>query len=39
MHCVHIENDKKFTNWNQILMKTENFKKIIQSEKVFDGFQ
>ena len=39
MHCVHIENDKKFTNWNQILMKTENFENIIQSEKVFDGFQ
>ena len=21
--CLHIENDKKFTDWDQILMKTE----------------
>ena len=37
--CVHIENDKKFKEWDQILMKTELFDNVIHSEKVFYEFR
>ena len=32
--CVHIENDNKFTDWDQILMKAGYIENIIKSEKV-----
>ena len=37
--CVHIENDTKFTDWDQSLIKTEQFENVIQSEKGFYGFK
>lgn len=37
--CVHTENNKKLTDWDQVLMKTEQIENLIQSKKVFYGLK
>lgn len=38
MDCIHSGNNKKFTDWFQILVETEYFENI-QSENVFYRFK
>ena len=37
--CVHTDNNKKLTDWDQVLMKTEQIENLIQSKKVFYGLK